>query len=129
MGNLKLDTVDDVSRATTPNTLCAASDADLDHIFNVARGHLRKEDPADIRQTESSLAAVLTEKSWRKDKWSRRRAWIAMVLSIPAIVLGVLNYFSSARSTGASSPQVPIPQQQVTPKTTPTVRLPDPQNQ
>jgi hypothetical protein len=98
MSTIKLDTVDDVSRATTPNALRAASDDDIDPILNIARGHLRGSDLADIRQTEASLNAVLVEKTWRRDKWSRLRAWLALGVAIVALFLSLWNSFVAANN-------------------------------
>jgi hypothetical protein len=94
MSDLPLHTVDDVSRATVPTTIRKASNLELDAIFNAARSHLRCTDPADIRQTESSLDAVLRECAWRRDRATRGRAWVALIVSILAFLMSLWVAFS-----------------------------------
>lgn len=87
MNDFELVTPDDVSRATTPNALKSASLQRLDHIYNVARGHLRGTDEGLLRQTESSIDAVVDEKAWRRGKPWRWVTGVSVVAAVISVVI------------------------------------------
>ena len=69
---------DDVSKATTPNAIRGATDERLDHLYNVAHGHLTYVSGGQLEQTKSSIRAIVEEQAWRKGEGSRATAKLAV---------------------------------------------------
>jgi cytoskeletal protein RodZ len=61
-------TTDDILKATTPNALNAASNDDLDNLYNIASGLLREEDAGVARQIQNSIQAIHAERLHRTSK-------------------------------------------------------------
>src|SRR6266853_1858830 len=103
-------THDEVSKACVPTALRAASDLEIDGIYNAAHSHLRGTDDGVIRQMQACISAIAAERIRRQNKLPIRLSVLALVVSAASLALAVWLAF-----------RPPPPQKQQTPPPLPTI--------
>ena len=88
---MKLDTPDELFRATTPNAIRAISDADLDAVYNAAHSFLLQPDDGVVRQVDERIKAIAMEWARRRARWPFRLSVLALVVAAGALGLGLWN--------------------------------------
>lgn len=88
---MKLDTPDELFRATTPNAIRAISDDELDSASNAAHSFLRQTDDGVLRQVDERIKAIALEWARRRAKWPFRLSALALIVSIGSLIVVLLN--------------------------------------
>jgi len=80
-------TPDEVSKNTTPNAIREASEALLGDMYNHPAGHLRGTDDRLVRQVESSIRAIVDERTRRAALWARKPVIMSCVCCAVSCVI------------------------------------------
>jgi hypothetical protein len=107
-------TPDDVSKNTTPNAIRDATNEQLDERYNFAVGHLRGTDEGLLRQTQTSIRAILDEVARRRGKSAWKLSLISACFAVVSPVTAILSFLDSHSARRSADRQIKALSQRIT---------------